>query len=100
MDWPNRDADLHELSLAEWGRWDETLGSPNDYREDLLASYVSRKRWEYREQAQAHFSVYAEMTSSAPSPTVERPMVKAEKGVNYGPPPFNALAKAGFMIPQ
>lgn len=99
MDWPSRDADLHEVSLAEWGQWDRSLGKPTDYTEDLLAAYVTRKRWEYREQAIAHFAVYAEMTGEG-QPANNTPPPRIEQGVNYMPPPFRALAKVGFMTPM
>lgn len=102
MDWPNRDADLHELALAEWGRWDEkTLGPPEEYLEDLVTSYVSRKRWEYREQAMAHFSVQAEamgMDKSkprSPTPAANLTGIPGE-AVNFGPPPLAALAMLGL----
>ena len=70
------------------------------YLEDLLASYVSRKRWEYREQALAHFGVYGEINSSKQRDTEQQPTLQARNGKNYGSPPLMDLAKVGFLVPQ
>lgn len=101
MDWPSRDADLHELSLSEWQEWDQSLGAPKDYLEDLLAAYVSRKRWEWREQAIIALNLQAEAMSAKPGRRAERPHNERvfspnNGGVNQGPPPLTELAKLGI----
>jgi hypothetical protein len=65
----------------------------------LLASYISRKRWEWREEAITRMSVQAEAmsggkTSSAPATNGQ--VNGHSGGINYGPPPLAELAMLGF----
>ena len=66
-----------------------------------MASWISRKRWEYREQALAALQLQAEIqgvkkTGAQPASNE----LVARDGVNRGKPPLSALAKIGVMVPQ
>ena len=95
-DWGTSDADIYELSLSEWQEWDQALGAPKEYLEDLLAAYVVRKRWEYKEQALAHFALQSELMGSKRN--TEQPILQAKEGKNMGKPNLLDLAKIGFLI--
>jgi len=64
----------------------------------LLDAYIRRKRWEYREQAIAHFNLYGELTSKKSTAPIQTQPVTSGIGKNNGAPPLAALAKLGFDI--
>lgn len=74
-----------------------------------MASWIARRRWEWREQAIAGLVAQSEaMTGSkkrgntqataAKPATTERVFRTNHGGVNHGPPPLTALQKVGLEI--